>query len=215
MVVDELPLLLHLAEKTKLHQMLCTTTIALAKDLNLSQQSISRKLIALEQQGLIQRAVSMNGVDLKLTPSAIAHLREHYQRLKKLFSSTLQLRGIVQDGLGEGKFYMSMPYYKQQFKKQFGFVPYPGTLNIKINPDKAALFLQQKKEKEIIIPGFKSAERTFGGVKAYPVKMCDSLTTVLIVPDRTNHPKNIIEIIAAKNIRQHLHLKANDEVVVQ
>lgn len=211
----DLPLLLHLAEKTRLYTMFCTTTIALAKDLKLSQQSISRKLIVLERQGLVKRAVSMRGVDLKLTPAAIVHLREYYHNLKKLFSSKFQLRGTVQDGLGEGKFYMSIPYYKQQFKKHFELTPYPGTLNLKVDPDKAALFLQQKKVREVIIPCFKTVERTFGGVVAYPVRLCDSLMTVLIVPDRTNHTKDIIEVIAGKSIRQHLHLKTGDEVVLQ
>ena len=44
----------------------------------------------------------------------------------------MKLFGRVVSGKGEGKYYMSLPPYKEKFKNILEFEPYEGTLNIKL-----------------------------------------------------------------------------------
>lgn len=43
------------------------------------------------------------------------------------------IEGEVVSGLGEGRYFLSLPPYKEIFKKILGFEPYEGTLNLKLD----------------------------------------------------------------------------------
>ena len=43
------------------------------------------------------------------------------------------MRGRVVGGLGQGQYYISRKGYRHQFIQKLGFVPFPGTLNIKLD----------------------------------------------------------------------------------
>jgi riboflavin kinase, archaea type len=214
-IEKNLYVLLYLAEKTKLYNRFCGTTIKIAKDLDLSQQSVSRKLILLEQEGYIKRLISISGVDIQLTKKAITHLKEKYKMLKFLFGKQISLKGTVEDGLGEGKFYMSVANYKRQFKQHFGFKPFEGTLNLRVDSSKVQQFVEQYKDKEVLIKGFKTPERTYGDVRAYPVSLCDKVCTVLILPDRTLHANDVVEVVSDVHLRTKLEVGTGDQLVLR
>ena len=66
-----------------------------------------------------------------------------------------------------------------------------------------------------MIQGFKTAQRTFGDVKAYLVHVCTDVKTVLIVPVRTHHDPSVVELVSDVYLRTALHLKTGDTVVVE
>ena len=68
MIDKDLYLLLHIVQKTGLHGTLETSTGALANELGISQQTISRKLQEFTEQQLLIRDVTPTGVTLKLAP---------------------------------------------------------------------------------------------------------------------------------------------------
>ena len=214
-IEKNLYVLLYLAEKTRLYNRFCGTTINIAKDLGLSQQSVSRKLILLEEEGFIKRIISMSGVDIQLTKKSVMLLKDKHKLLKDLFSKQISLKGTVEDGLGEGKFYMSVANYKRQFRKLFDFTPFEGTLNLRVDSAQVQRFIGQYKDKEVIIKGFKTAERTFGDVRAYPVSLCNKVCTVLILPDRTLHPKDVVEIVSDVHLRTKLELGTGDQLILR
>lgn len=214
-VTKDFLMVLYIAEKARLYQIFCGTTVGIAKDLGLSQQSVSRKLIQLEKDGYVRRNPTLSGVDLALTEKAQTLLQEKCDVLQKLFSHRVVLKGIVQDGLGEGKYYMSIANYKRQFREKMGFTPYEGTLNLKVDEHAVQHFVHARKGEEVLIQGFKTAERTFGDVKAYPVHVCTDVKTVLIVPVRTHHDPNVVELVSDVYLRTKLHLKTGDTVVIE
>ena len=57
--------------------------------------------------------------------------------------------GKVEPGLGKGQYYISREGYQNQFLQNLGFVPFPGTLNIKLD-----LPFKPKEQKAIDIEGF-------------------------------------------------------------
>ena len=222
----DLNLLAYIAQKSGLFNVWNTNTSIIAKDLNISQQSVSRVLRDLEDSRLIVREASTSGIKISLADSGRDTLRKHYELLKSVFSSDIKsLSCRITSGLGEGKYYMSLPGYKKQFAQKLGFEPFEGTLNLEIDAAKVNNFLLNAEC--IYVEGFKTKERTFGGLKAFGVKVSantnkktgnnkknSKINAALIIPDRTHHHKNVVEVIADKNLRNVLKLKDNDELEI-
>jgi riboflavin kinase len=120
-------------------------------------------------------------------------------------------------GMGEGKYYMSLGGYKKQFEKKIGYIPYPGTLNIRL-VDRLSLENREKIEsfRYQFIDGFSDSKRTYGWVKCYPaiINGNDNIRSDLLLLERTHHDKNMLEIIAPVNIKQALQLKNGDNVKI-
>ena len=206
-------LLLHLARKGALAGQAELSTTQLAKETGLSQQSVSRKLIALEEEGLIERHATPQGVNVRLRASGADALRKEFLALQDVFSrGSRSLRGRVVHGLGEGAYYMSLKGYVTQFRALLGFAPYPGTLNLKV--DDAALQQFLLSREKIVIEGFTSEGRTFGGLDAYTVQV-GRIPAALIIPHRTSHNRGVAEIIAKDYLRGKLRLKDQDVVEVK
>jgi riboflavin kinase len=188
----------------------------LARRLSTSRQTAARRLAELESEGLIERDVEPSGQKVRITSSGLAALRAFHQELGSVIkpeSHPMILSGRVVTGVGEGSYYMSQTHYVKQFEKEAGFVPYPGTLDIKLDRDSIAL-------KEVItrlpsreVPGFKTKERAFGPVRFFPAKL-KNLKVALILPLRS-HYTDIIELIAPQNLRESLGLKDGDLVHVE
>ncbi len=212
MTKKELTYILTLAKKTKLNNELNTTTSELAKLFNLSQQSASRILINLENNELIKRRVTNNGIKIKLTEKSKKIVKKTYLNLKNIFEKQTKLKGKVKTGLGEGSFYMKQNNYKEQFKKLLDINPFEGTLNLKTKISEVESFLINKGK--IKIKGFQTEERTFGSLKCYKVNI-NKIPAAIIIPERTNYSLETIEIISEHKLREKLNIKDNDEVIIQ
>ena len=68
-----------------------------------------------------------------------------------------------------------------------------------------------KDVEKIAIQGITAQKRSFGGISAYKVTM-EGMDAALIIPNRTSHTPEIIEIIAHLNLRKKFTLKDGDEV---
>ena len=118
--------------------------------------------------------------------------------------------GRVVGGLGQGQYYISRKGYRNQFFQKLGFVPFPGTLNIKLdepfNPG----------PHQILIEGFREDERSFGGCKCYKIKL-NGLEGAIIRPDRSSYPPDLVEIISTLRLRDELRLDDGDivELILQ
>jgi riboflavin kinase len=123
-----------------------------------------------------------------------------------------KLKGTIFTGTGKGKYFMSQQGYKRQFEKSLGFIPFEGTLNIKVNIDEARDFLKSKKP--IIIKGFKSLENDFGGLKCYKIKV-KNIKAAIIIPDRTHYNKETLELISKENIRKSLSLNDGNSIELE
>lgn len=207
-----LDLLMYTAKRKGLFNALNSSTSRIANDLNVSQQTISRKLREMENLELIKRDVSPNGLSVSIVGKGRALLKKNYLELKLIFKEKkLMLKGIVEKGIGEGKYYMSMKQYQQQFKSKLGFDAYPGTLNLKVNKVEAMTFLSNIEP--IIIDGFSTKSRTYGSLSCYKIKVND-INGAIIIPKRTRHEEEILEIIASIYLREKLNLKDGDVLKV-
>jgi len=208
-------LLLFLASKAGLNGTALTSTSKIARQFGMSQQSASRKLRELQKSSLIELSTSPLGCSVKISKKGIDVLRKNFLSLQFLFEGKRKARisGILKSGLGEGKYYISRPFYLKQFKKLLGFKPFFGTLNIVIDPAELQDFLEGLPLIEIT--GFKTEERSFGKIKAFKVAVQGKQPASLIIPERTAHSKSEIEIIAPVNLRKKFSLKEGSKLFLK
>jgi len=206
-------ILLHIAKATGLYGELETSTSRLALELGISQQSVSRKLRELESTGFIERTISPRGVAVALTGRGKKEVEILFNELKSLFTGKKKqkkLLGIVSSGLGEGAYYISQKNYISQFKKKLGFRPFIGTLNLLAEPTEILNFLSG--EKPLEIAGFKTIEREFGSLQCFKVKINGKVAGAIVVPERTAHEKDLVEVIAPINLRKKFNLRDGKKI---
>ena len=129
---------------------------------------------------------------------------------KKPFTMTFQ--GVVVAGIGKGRTYLSKALYREQISHLFGFVPFPGTLNIKIKKSLYTKILNFARENGSVLRG--KDDRTEGkvlfNVLAYPCKI-EGLDAVVLFPEKSAHDDEL-EIIADVYLREKLALKDGNVV---
>ena len=212
--------LLKLAEMGAHRRTAKISTEYLAGKLGTSQQTASRYLIELDNNGWIKRAVTPEGCLIKITDAGIKELKKLYSNLRFLMEAayppSITLEGVVFTGLGEGAYYISKERYTRQFIEKLGFEPYPGTLNLKLTTD---YDVKTRSELEaypaIEIEGFRNEDRTFGSVKCYPVTIENKAKGALILALRSHYDASVIEVIAPVFLRKHLNLKDGHKVKVE
>ncbi|MFA0821685.1 MAG: winged helix-turn-helix domain-containing protein/riboflavin kinase [Methanomethylovorans sp.] len=179
-----------------------------------SSKTAARLLKQLEDDKYIERQLVPGGQKIMLTPEGVNLLSKEYAEYQLIFckdDADIKLHGKVIAGLGEGQYYIAQNGYMSQFSEKLGFQPFPGTLNVKLNETSIAIRQQMDCVKPICIQGFNDGKRTFGSGKCYLIKI-NGIKSVVIIPERTHYPTNLLEIIAPVNLRETLHLKDGDEV---
>ena len=151
-------------------------------------------------------------------------LNEFYFNLKDLFENKkpqeeIVIIGKVIKGIGEGAYYMRA--YHDKINEKLNFIPFEGTLNIKLN--KNFINFNFDRYVSVVIDVFKKGGRTFGKVKCIPVKLMvkgknkkeiKKENCFIIIPERTHH-KNTIEVISEFNLKEKLNLEEDDNVKIQ
>ncbi|AAT43554.1 winged helix-turn-helix domain-containing protein/riboflavin kinase [Picrophilus oshimae] len=179
----------------------------LANEMNVSQQTASRIIISLDRLGYITRTLENRKQKITINDSGLDVLYREYNEISSIlrFSQELKLVGAVQDGLGEGKYYISKKGYKDQFIAKLGIDPYPGTLNIKILNEYENNLRRIKNSDGIYITGFKDQQRTFGGVFCHAARI-DGIRCFIIFPERSVY-RDTFEVISEKYLRKELNLE--------
>ncbi|ADC69141.1 CTP-dependent riboflavin kinase [Methanocaldococcus sp. FS406-22] len=122
------------------------------------------------------------------------------------------IEGEIVSGLGEGRYFLSLPPYKEAFKKILGFEPFEGTLNLKLDKE-----FDISKFEYIETEDFEFNGRRFFGVKVLPIEILinnKKIDGAIVVPKKTYHSGNIIEIIAPIKLREQFNLKDGDTIKI-
>ncbi|WP_456368173.1 DUF120 domain-containing protein [Thermococcus sp.] len=208
--MKKIRLLISLVKKGASGKPVRTTIRELAETLETSPQTVLRILAELEEGGFIERKVMGKRTLIEVLPEGLNFLQALCDEISEAISGGI-IVGEVVSGLGEGAYYVRQ--YSKLFEDYLGFKPYPGTLNVKVLFPKT-VFDALCNARPIIIPGFVREGRTFGDVKAYPVKI-NGIEGAIVVPARSIHPPKIAEIIAPLKLRDALGLKDGDRVRVE
>jgi len=201
----------YLLSKGAKHNYVTITTNALGKNIKKSQQSASKHLLELEQNQFIERIISGRNISVKITNkgfSEMVKLSTILQKSLNSFPSHVEIKGTLISGMGEG--------YTKQFKSKIGYVPFPGTLNVKIDQK-----IHQEAIKQFVnlnginINSFSDGKRTYGWVKCFPAKINNSVDCNLILLERTHHDNSVVELISKLSLRKSAKLKEGSKISIK
>jgi len=195
------------------------TTSSLGKSIHKSQQAASKHLLELEADGYIERLRSGQRVSIRITTKGHSEMTKIFSILKsslEISPTYIEFKGTIISGMGEGAYYMSMKGYAKQFKSKLGYIPFPGTLNVKLK-DKE--FIEAKRSlgayPAIMVNGFSDGRRTYGWAKCYPARVNNTIDAAVIVLERTHHDDSIIELVSKENIKKSAKLSTGSNVTIR
>ncbi|MEM1569695.1 MAG: DUF120 domain-containing protein [Candidatus Bathyarchaeia archaeon] len=210
------PIILKLIELGAWKDWIYVSTIDLASDVGLPQQTISRVLNELNSNAFIEKKRAGRKSAVRLTDNCLSILRSTYEKLIPIFEEhkTFRFSGVVLSGFGDGEHYVRV--YMDKFEDTLKFKPYPGTLNLKI------VDLNDLKAISIVrgLPGLKIEKfskngRPYGAVRCYPALIGGEVNGAIVVPERTHYGPDIVELIAPENLRKRFNLKNGDRISVE
>jgi riboflavin kinase len=191
------------------------STAELAVLMGVSQQSASRRLGLLEGLGLVVRGGGSGGSVIRVSREGLGRLEEVYFRLKEGLeggAGELVFEGAVFSGMFQGGYYISQPGYRDQIREKLGFDPFPGTLNVRLVGDYRESRRALGGWPAVVLEGFRSEDRAFGGARCYPLLVGGVVEGALIVADRSGYDLSVMEVIAAVDLRERFGLEDGDLV---
>jgi riboflavin kinase, archaea type len=187
------------------------TTGEIAEGIGVSQQTASRKLIALEREGAVVRA----GGTISLTPTSVSRVRAFVSEvLESLKGEATIFTGTVSAGIGKGAYFVSQKEYVSGFKKRLDFSPFAGTLNVKIEGEDIEKRITLREQVPILVPGFSRGKTSFGKIDCYRC-MINGLPGAVIFPEMSVHGLQVIEVISPFNLRKKLGLSDGSKLTVE
>jgi len=218
---DELAALKLLALSGGLSGEVKVSCSAFSDRLGASTQTASRRLQGLEEGGLVERDIVSDGQWVRITDEGELALRREYEDYRRIFEEpgVVELSGVVTGGMGEGRHYISLSGYMEQFRERLGYEPYPGTLNVELSDESVRRRSAMESLSPVPIDGWEDDERTYGPAVCYPASVtvadgdCYERAHV-IEPKRTHHDADQLEVIAPERLRDELGLADGDHVTV-
>ena len=123
----------------------------------------------------------------------------------------MKIDGEVTTGLGKEAYFLSQEFYTGEFKKNLGFIPYPGTLNVIVSE----VYLDEINEIKDNCENLIKPDEGFGAVKYIEAKLNDKVNGAIVFPAKTTHDENYLEFIAEKKLRDELNLNDGDVVFLE
>ena len=123
----------------------------------------------------------------------------------------MKINGEVTTGLGKAAYFLSQEFYTKEFKKNLGFIPYPGTLNVIVSDE----YLDEINEIKNSCENLIKPDEGFGAVKYIEAKLNDNVNGAIVFPAKTTHEENYLEFIAEDKLRDKLDLKDGDIVSLE
>lgn len=187
----------------------------LAEYMGISQQSASRFILSLLREGYIIRQMNGRKQEVSITEKGLNLLIKEYSDLATLLEKPVKMRleGTVQSGLGEGRYYISRKGYIIQFQEKLGFIPYLGTLNLKIKPGSELALRKLRSMDGIHIDGFTTDDRTYGPVKIFLCTV-SGIKCGIIFPERSVY-SDVMEIISTEYLREKLGITDGSDLNVE
>lgn len=127
----------------------------------------------------------------------------------------LNFEGTVTSGLKKAGTFMQKDTYKKQYQEKLGFIPYNGTLNIKLKSDFEINLKEKFNDKLKIIEG----DEKLGDVYFLDATISTknkqiSKKGAILFPTKTVHKFDTIEFVSPEKLRQSMQVKDNSEVII-
>ena len=217
--IQHLLTLSYLLSKGAKYNYVTLTSSSLGKNIHKSQQAASKHLLELEENKFITRIISGRKISVKITSKGFSEIVKLSSTLQKSLDSSpshVDLEGTLISGMGEGAYYMGLKGYSKQFKSKIGYVPFPGTFNVRLDQKIHQESIKQFETLDgIKIKSFSDGKRTYGWVKCFSAKLNNTINCQLIVLERTHHDDSVIELISKVCLRKNSKFKDGSKVSIK
>jgi CTP-dependent riboflavin kinase len=126
--------------------------------------------------------------------------------------ATLKLSGRVFTGAGVAAGYTQLGWVGKQVREAFGFEPYPGTLNLRVEGAEGVEALAAVRAATGVAlepaPGNCAA-------RCYSARVAGRQEAALVVPLVAGYPDDVLELLAPVRLREALGLRDGDPVEVE
>jgi riboflavin kinase len=123
----------------------------------------------------------------------------------------LGVKGKVFSGEGKASEFLRIDEYSDFVEQEAGFEPFPGTLNLRADPQEINKIKDQAEKAEL--EGFEKDGNEFGGLKLFLIKV-EGLKSCIIEPELSRYGENVIEVCNSLKLRSKLDLADGDRVEV-
>ncbi len=122
----------------------------------------------------------------------------------------MEISGTVLSGAGKGAFFTQIDWVVEQCRKNLGYKPFPGTLNVRINDRDIARLSRLLVPSDFeLIPD----DPTFCSAGVKKIMLNDTPVAVVIPGKEVRiHEDRILEVIASCSLKQKLNLRDGDVV---
>jgi len=217
--IQHLLTLSYLLSKGAKYNYVTLTSSSLGKNIHKSQQAASKHLLELEQNKFITRIITGRKISVKITSKGFSEIVKLSSTLQKSLDSSpshVDLEGTLISGMGEGAYYMGLKGYSKQFKSKIGYVPFPGTFNVRLDQKIHQESIKQFETLDgIKIKSFSDGKRTYGWVKCFSAKLNNTINCQLIILERTHHDDSVIELISKVCLRKNSKFKDGSKVSIK
>ena len=122
------------------------------------------------------------------------------------------IRGRVFTGVGVAAGYTQSGWVVEQVRERFGFEPYPGTLNVRVDGAEGLEALAAVRAGQGVAlepaPGNCAA-------RCYPARVAGKQVAAVVVPLVAGYPDDVLELLAPVRLRDALGLRDGDLVEVE
>ena len=122
--------------------------------------------------------------------------------------------GHVASGVGRGAEFLRVEWVLEELRQKLNLIPFPGTLNLRVEPEaRETLYARRESFLRIADPSDPTCP---GYLQRVTLRANGRVTgsAYLILPELTMY-KDVLEVIAADNLREKLSLKDGDPVEVE
>ena len=123
----------------------------------------------------------------------------------------MKIDGEVTTGLGKAAYFLSQEFYTREFKRNLGFIPFPGTLNVIVSEE----YLDEISEIKSSCKNLIKPDEGFGAVKYIKAKLNDEIDGAIVFPAKTTHEEHYLEFIAEDKLRDKLDIEDGDVVTLE
>jgi len=123
------------------------------------------------------------------------------------------IRGRVASGKGEATTLASLDWVGCQALEKLGFQPYPGTLNLELSQEDRMLLRDGLSRAQAIT--LEPPIEGFARGICYKIMIMHRLEGAIVFPQVPGRRDDVVEIIAPYPLRDVLHVKDGDEVVLE
>lgn len=130
----------------------------------------------------------------------------------------LKVKGTITSGRGEGSKYVGMHIYNEILSTILNAKPFNGTLNVVLNNlnfDELITYCTPS-----IVNDIHTSENTYGGFYYWRCRVINayngiSENVIALRPFRSSNPKNVIELVSGKYLREYLKLEDGNPVILE